>query len=72
MVGRCVCEHLARHYHGKVKWAMAARSRSKLESLKQELMEMDLDVKVFILCWIACESNCHDSIGSSVRRTCQS
>ena len=37
--GRLVCEHVARDYKGKVNWAMAGRSKEKLESIRAELAE---------------------------------
>ncbi|KAL6785835.1 hypothetical protein ACKKBG_A00355 [Auxenochlorella protothecoides x Auxenochlorella symbiontica] len=35
--GRLVAEHLAQSYQGKVKWAIAGRSRDRLESLRLSL-----------------------------------
>ena len=32
--GRLVARHLAESYTGKVKWAMAGRSKEKLESIR--------------------------------------
>lgn len=37
--GRLVCEHLAAHYNGKVRWAMAGRNKEKLESVRLELAQ---------------------------------
>ncbi|KAK9801970.1 hypothetical protein WJX73_003727 [Symbiochloris irregularis] len=36
-VGKLVCEHLADHYQGKIKWAMAARNKAKMEKVKQDV-----------------------------------
>lgn len=38
--GRLVCEHLARHYQGEVRWAMAGRNKTKLEGVKDELAQI--------------------------------
>ncbi|KAF5837446.1 hypothetical protein DUNSADRAFT_4362 [Dunaliella salina] len=43
--GKLVCEHLARDYPGKVKWAMAGRDKQKLEKVRQELCAINPDVK---------------------------
>ncbi len=37
--GRLVCEHLLNHYPQGVRWAMAGRSRQKLEAIKQQLSD---------------------------------
>jgi short subunit dehydrogenase-like uncharacterized protein len=36
--GRLVCEHVAQDYHGKISWAMAGRSKEKLESIREDLV----------------------------------
>lgn len=37
--GRLVCEHIAKDYQGKVRWAMAGRDRAKLEQIKRDLVQ---------------------------------
>lgn len=47
--GRLVCEHLARDYTGRVRWAMAGRSAARLEGAKRELartLDSDDAIKV--------------------------
>ncbi|KIY97407.1 saccharopine dehydrogenase (NAD(+),L-glutamate-forming) [Monoraphidium neglectum] len=43
--GRLVCEHIARDYQGKVRWAMAGRDRAKLEEIKRNLTEINPGVQ---------------------------
>ncbi|MEW5297113.1 MAG: hypothetical protein WDW36_000341 [Sanguina aurantia] len=43
--GRLVCEHLARDYQGKVKWAIAGRNAARLEEVKQELIRINPSCK---------------------------
>lgn len=38
--GRLVCEHLLQHYPKGVRWAMAGRSKAKLDQVKQELTDL--------------------------------
>ena len=40
-VGRLVCEHLTRHYQGKVRWAMAGRNQAKLKDLRANLAKIN-------------------------------
>ena len=44
-VGRLVCEHLTRHYQGKVRWAMAGRNQAKLKDLRANLAKINPAVK---------------------------
>ncbi|GBF98360.1 saccharopine dehydrogenase [Raphidocelis subcapitata] len=39
--GRLVCEHIARDYQGKVRWAMAGRDAAKLEEIKKNLVAIN-------------------------------
>ena len=44
-VGRLVCEHLTRHYQGKVRWAMSGRNEAKLKDLRANLAKINPAVK---------------------------
>ncbi|PNH07171.1 hypothetical protein TSOC_006386 [Tetrabaena socialis] len=39
--GRLVCEHIARDYQGKIRWAMAGRDTKKLEKVRSELAKIN-------------------------------
>jgi len=43
--GKLVCEHLARDYQGRVRWALAGRDARKLEAVKEELVRINPAVK---------------------------
>ena len=40
-----MCEHLTRHYQGKVRWAMAGRNQAKLKDLRANLAKINPAVK---------------------------
>ena len=48
--GRLVCQHLAKDYQGRVKWAIAGRDRQKLERIKADLVKINGDCKVGVAC----------------------
>lgn len=49
--GRLVCQHIAKDYQGRVKWAIAGRDGQKLERIKAELVKINGDCKVGVACW---------------------
>ena len=44
--GRLVAEHIARDYHGRIKWALAGRDKAKLEAIRAGLVKINEDCKV--------------------------
>ncbi|KAK9832365.1 hypothetical protein WJX74_007679 [Apatococcus lobatus] len=51
VVGKLICEHLARSYTGKLRWAMAGRSQERLAAVRQEMSKTNPACKdVPILC----------------------
>ncbi len=47
-VGRLICQYLLQRHAGAVRWAMAARSRAKLEALRAELGEAARDIPMIV------------------------
>ncbi|KAI8468795.1 MAG: Saccharopine dehydrogenase-domain-containing protein [Monoraphidium minutum] len=65
--GRLVCEHIAKDYQGKVRWAMAGRDRGKLEQIKRNLAEINRDVEAVPL--IIADAYDYPSLASMAQST---
>ncbi|KAF5833430.1 Saccharopine dehydrogenase-domain-containing protein [Dunaliella salina] len=65
--GKLVCEHLARDYGGKVKWAMAGRDNQKLEKVREELAQINPDVKDIPL--LVADANNASEVGDVLKQS---
>jgi len=44
--GKLVCEHLAKNYQSKVRWALAGRDKAKLSKVRADLVKINPDCEV--------------------------
>ncbi|GFR43446.1 hypothetical protein Agub_g4528 [Astrephomene gubernaculifera] len=64
--GRLVCEHIARDYQGKIRWAMAGRDQKKLEQVRSELSTINPAVKDVPI--LTADARDAPAVGSVVRQ----
>ncbi|GIL67211.1 hypothetical protein Vafri_20650 [Volvox africanus] len=64
--GRLVCEHIARDYHGKIRWAMAGRDPKKLEQVRSELSRINPSVQDVPI--LTADANDAPAVGAVVRQ----
>ncbi|GIM11979.1 hypothetical protein Vretimale_15411 [Volvox reticuliferus] len=64
--GRLVCEHIARDYQGKIRWAMAGRDPKKLEQVRSELSRINPSVQDVPI--LTADANDAPAVGSVVRQ----